>query len=126
MPVHFHDFGAGFAAAAMAEVITLPVDTCKVKMQLDPMREVYKSSMHTVQLIRADRQTFFPGMTVAMMRSGVFNCCRLGIYDSVLERMARGSGMPTDSLVAKALAGVTVSAVAITCANPWDVVKASV
>ena len=47
-------FATGFGAAAMAESMTIPLDTLKVRRQLDPLQLRYKGSIHTIRTILAE------------------------------------------------------------------------
>jgi len=116
-------FAASFAAAGTAECITLPADTAKVRLQLDPMRKVYKGTFQTFQVIHASGTTFFPGLSVAVLRSGIYNSIRLSIYERTLSKMSSITGWSQQSLGTKVLTAIPVNAISIMCANPWDVIK---
>lgn len=47
----FEAFGRGFMAASVSEIATIPLDTAKVKMQLDPMKAKYTNPIRTIQLV---------------------------------------------------------------------------
>ena len=47
-------FAQGFGAAAFAESATIPLDTLKVRRQLDPLQLRYKSSLHTIRTVMTE------------------------------------------------------------------------
>ena len=56
-------------------------------------------------------------------RAGIFNAIRLGVYEDTLNHVTNVLGLSQGSLLAKCVTAIPVSAISITFANPWDVIK---
>lgn len=117
------DYLCGFVSAACAELTTLPIDSAKVKLQLDPLGKVYTSPLQTVKQMYNTNHSFWPGASVATIRAGIFNAIRLGVYEDTLNHVTNVLGLSQGSLLAKCVTAIPVSAISITFANPWDVIK---
>lgn len=118
-------FACGGAAACIAEIATLPIDTTKVRLQLLSEYNVRPPSMIAVArgIVRDEGvRGLFKGLAPALQRQIVFASLRIGLYAEISNRM-REPGAPTLSLARKILAGLLSGAIGITVANPTDLVK---
>lgn len=124
-------------AATIAEMTTMPLDTAKVRLQLQSQAQGAQATVaraHYKGLVdclgKMARQegaaSMWRGVTAGLQRQAVFAPIRIGLYEPVRnfymgeEAVARGD-LPT--LGQKILAGWTTSAIGITVASPADLVK---
>ena len=116
-------FACGGVAACVAEVVTLPIDTCKVRLQL--LRKgaaaggAAAPSLGMLGMFRkvaAEEGVagLYKGMVPALQRQLVFASLRVGIYSEISERL-KEPGQSTLSLGRKILAGLLSGALGITC-----------
>ncbi|KAK9826666.1 hypothetical protein WJX74_008755 [Apatococcus lobatus] len=120
------------AAASIAEATTLPLDTAKVRLQLQSIREAssntavehkYRGPLQTAGRLVADEgaRAPFKGLVAGIHRQFIFTGLRLGLYDKVRNQLAGSSEHAP--LQARIAAALMTSAVGILIANPADVVK---
>lgn len=126
--------GLSLTAATVAELATMPLDTAKVRLQLQSQQSTTAVRSHYKGLVdclaKMAKQEGIPslwkGVTAGLQRQAVFAPIRIGLYEPVRnfymgeEAVARGD-LP--SLGQKILSGWTTSAFAISVASPADVVK---
>jgi hypothetical protein len=111
-------FACGGAAACVAEVATLPIDTCKVRLQL--LRKggggggLGMLDMFRRIVAEEGAGGLYKGLAPALQRQLVFASLRVGIYREISERL-REPGQATLSLGRKILAGLASGALGITC-----------
>jgi solute carrier family 25 uncoupling protein 8/9 len=118
-------FACGGAAACIAEIATLPIDTTKVRLQLLKESATKPPSMLAVArgIVRDEGvRGLFKGLAPALQRQIVFASLRIGLYAEISDRL-REPGAATLSLPLKILAGLLSGAIGITVANPTDLVK---
>lgn len=115
------------SAAAIAEGLTLPLDTAKVRLQLqnfshDPIPR-YTGPLQTVGRIIKDEGATAPfkGLVPGLHRQLLFTGLRLGLYDVIKGALA--SENEELSVSKKIAAALCTSAIGITFANPADLVK---
>ncbi|CAH1250358.1 UCP2 [Branchiostoma lanceolatum] len=150
-------FAAGFAAC-IADGITFPLDTAKVRLQIQgegsaaaattaprlttlctstmaaqfdmaagPFNAQNRGLSGTIVCIvkQEGPKGLYSGLVAGLHRQMSFASIRIGLYDSVktfyqkqLRREKDGASMPT-----RIMAGITTGAIAVSCAQPTDVVK---
>ncbi|KAL3142558.1 hypothetical protein ABBQ38_002878 [Trebouxia sp. C0009 RCD-2024] len=114
------------SAAAVAEGLTLPLDTAKVRLQLQNFSHHpvprYKGPLQTVGRIIKDEGLTAPfkGFVPGLHRQLLFTGLRLGLYDAVKTSLATDGEL---SVPKKIVAALCTSAIGITFANPADLVK---
>ena len=118
------------AAAMWAEICTIPLDTAKVRLQLQKTAPGetprYSGFMGTMQKVAAEEgvTALFSGLTPGLQRQFVYAGLRIGLYvpirNAICGEMKPGE-QPT--LLNKILAGLATGAIGISVANPTDVVK---
>ncbi|XP_053312637.1 mitochondrial uncoupling protein 2-like isoform X2 [Spea bombifrons] len=122
--------GAG-TAACIADLFTFPLDTAKVRLQIQG-ESVSEKSVRIVQykgvygtittMVRTEgAASLYNGLVAGLQRQMSFASVRIGLYDSVKHfycRQAENSGV-----WCRLLAGCTTGALAVTFAQPTDVVK---
>ncbi|XP_074964036.1 putative mitochondrial transporter UCP3 isoform X1 [Phalacrocorax aristotelis] len=124
-------FSAG-TAACIADLCTFPLDTAKVRLQIQGEVRIPRSSS-TVEyrgvlgtlstMVRTEGpRSLYSGLVAGLQRQMSFASIRIGLYDSV-KQLYTPKGAESTGLTARVLAGCTTGAVAVTCAQPTDVVK---
>ncbi|XP_069496237.1 putative mitochondrial transporter UCP3 [Ambystoma mexicanum] len=122
--------GAG-TAACVADLFTFPLDTAKVRLQIqgeDKTRKngkgvQYKGVFGTITtMVKMEGpKSPYNGLVAGLQRQMSFASVRIGLYDSVKQFYSRGT--EHSSVVSRLLAGSTTGALAVTFAQPTDVVK---
>lgn len=123
---------AASTAGCVAEVATIPIDTAKVRLQiqgknLDPNTlPKYNGFMGTMKTITAEEgpRALYNGLAAGLQRQILFAGLRIGLYVPV-RNMIAGELKPGENptLATKILAGLATGAIGISIANPTDVVK---
>ncbi|XP_074672654.1 putative mitochondrial transporter UCP3 isoform X10 [Strix aluco] len=119
-------------AACIADLCTFPLDTAKVRLQIQGEVRIPRSS-GTVEyrgvlgtlstMVRTEGpRSLYSGLVAGLQRQMSFASIRIGLYDSV-KQLYTPKGAESTGLAARVLAGCTTGAVAVTCAQPTDVVK---
>lgn len=118
------------AAAMAAEVLTLPLDTAKVRLQIQKVAPGeaprYTGVFQTMGRVAADEGpiALWSGLVPGLQRQFINAGLRVGMYipirNAITGPMAPGQN-PT--LLQKIAAGMTSGALGIAVANPTDVVK---
>ncbi|NWI17759.1 UCP2 protein, partial [Crypturellus soui] len=119
--------GAG-AAACVADLVTFPLDTAKVRLQIQgeaaaAAAERYRGVVGTLAtLVRTEgARSLYNGLAAGLQRQLGFASVRIGLYDSAKQLYARGSERA--GVAARLLAGCSTGALAVALAQPTDVVK---
>ncbi|KAG6491403.1 hypothetical protein ZIOFF_052745 [Zingiber officinale] len=120
-------------AACVAEISTLPLDTAKVRLQLqkkassgDAMSTSrYRGMLGTVITILSEEGlvALWKGLVPGLHRQCIFGGLRIGLYEPVKAFYVGDSFVGDIPLFKKILAGLTTGALGITIANPTDLVK---
>ncbi|XP_048797834.1 mitochondrial uncoupling protein 3-like [Lagopus muta] len=124
-------FSAG-TAACIADLCTFPLDTAKVRLQIQGEVRIPRST-NTVEyrgvlgtlstMVRTEGpRSLYSGLVAGLQRQMSFASIRIGLYDSV-KQLYTPKGAESTGLLVRLLAGCTTGAVAVTCAQPTDVVK---
>ncbi|XP_076842735.1 mitochondrial uncoupling protein 3 [Brachyhypopomus gauderio] len=123
-------FGAG-TAACIADLVTFPLDTAKVRLQIQgeskPTKGVeglkYRGVFGTIAtMVRTEGpRSLYNGLVAGLQRQMSFASVRIGLYDSMKQFYTRGS--ENASIGSRLLAGSTTGAMAVAFAQPTDVVK---
>ncbi|XP_067841948.1 dicarboxylate carrier UCP2-like [Heptranchias perlo] len=122
--------GAG-TAACIADLFTFPLDTAKVRLQIQgesksaaevatlKYRGVF-GTMATMVKTEGPR-SLYSGLVAGLQRQMSFASVRIGLYDSVKQFYTKGSEHV--GVGSRLLAGCTTGAMAVAFAQPTDVVK---
>ncbi|XP_047423161.1 mitochondrial brown fat uncoupling protein 1 isoform X2 [Sciurus carolinensis] len=120
-------FSAG-VAACLADVITFPLDTAKVRLQIQGECQVssgitYKGVLGTITTLAKTEgpMKLYSGLPAGLQRQISFASLRIGLYDSVQEFFT--SGNESKHLGSKISAGLTTGGVAVFIGQPTEVVK---
>lgn len=119
-------FGLAAIAACWAETVTIPLDVAKVRLQLQkvgPDGSVrYKGLVHTTSLVVKEEgvRALWKGCVPGLHRQVLFGGLRIGLYPPVKQYFENAglTGLPN-----KVAAGVISGFIAISVANPTDLVK---
>ncbi|XP_038617817.1 mitochondrial uncoupling protein 3-like [Tachyglossus aculeatus] len=121
-------FGAG-TAACFADILTFPLDTAKVRLQIQGERGAgqpvrYRGVLGTIlTMVKTEGPgSLYSGLVAGLQRQMSFASIRIGLYDSV-KQFYMPAGSEQSSIAVRLLAGCTTGAMAVTCAQPTDVVK---
>ncbi|KAM3869534.1 dicarboxylate carrier UCP2-like [Diretmus argenteus] len=121
--------GAG-TAACIADLLTFPLDTAKVRLQIQGEAGggaagtvKYRGVFGTITtMVRAEGpRSLYNGLVAGLHRQMSFASVRIGLYDSVKQFYTKGSDHV--SIGSRLLAGSTTGAMAVAFAQPTDVVK---
>ncbi|XP_067889472.1 dicarboxylate carrier UCP2-like [Heterodontus francisci] len=122
--------GAG-TAACIADLFTFPLDTAKVRLQIQgelksaaevaPLK--YRGVFGTMAtMIKTEGpRSLYSGLVAGLQRQMSFASVRIGLYDSVKQFYTKGSEHV--GVGSRLLAGCTTGAMAVAFAQPTDVVK---
>jgi len=118
-------------AACLADLMTFPMDTIKVRLQIQgsalgeagPSRGVVGILGHIVR--QEGLTALYSGIVPGLQRQMVFSSIRIGLYDRVKTEYATLSGAEggVGMLGCRIAAGVTTGILGILVAQPTDVVK---
>jgi len=125
---------AAATAGCIAETSTLPLDTVKVRLQLQgqnlgEVKVQYTGMANCLSRITVEEgpTALFKGLAPGLARQLVFATLRLGLYEPVrdfyYEKLEGGGDKTKSSLVTKVFAGLTTGAIAMCFAQPADVLK---
>ena len=117
-------FLAGGLASSTAEIVTIPIDTVKVRLQLQGQGTniARLGLLPTIKSIYTNEGVsgFYKGLTPALLRQMSYSSIRVYIY-SPIRNFYSPNGNPT--YLQKVLAGGTSGAIGIAIANPTELVK---
>nr|XP_045002160.1 mitochondrial uncoupling protein 3 isoform X2 [Jaculus jaculus] len=120
--------GAG-TAACFADLLTFPLDTAKVRLQIQGENPAAQSVQYRgllgtlVTMVRTEGpRSPYNGLVAGLHRQMSFASIRIGLYDSV-KQFYTPKEAEHSSIAIRILAGCTTGAMAVTCAQPTDVVK---
>ncbi|MCI4388044.1 hypothetical protein PGIGA_G00080830 [Pangasianodon gigas] len=125
--------GAG-TAACFADLVTFPLDTAKVRLQIQgetcgtakassAQAMKYRGVFGTIAtMVRTEGpRSLYNGLVAGLQRQMSFASVRIGLYDSVKQFYTKGSDHV--GIGSRLLAGCTTGAMAVAVAQPTDVVK---
>lgn len=128
----FAAFISGFLGASMAEAATLPLDTGKVRMQLDTEGR-FKTPIQALRHVAKTEGliTLWGGLPAGVIRAGLMYSVRLTAYDPMLVKVAKklGGSDPLEqervkgTVLCKLMTAIPCSALSVCFANPADVLK---
>ncbi|CAI9098379.1 OLC1v1035012C2 [Oldenlandia corymbosa var. corymbosa] len=124
-------FASSAFATCFAEVCTLPLDTAKVRLQLQKKAvegaalPKYRGLLGTVGTIAREEgmSALWKGVVPGLHRQCLFGGLRIGMYEPVKNFYVGKDHVGDVPLSKKILAALTTGALGITVANPTDLVK---
>ncbi|TRY54062.1 hypothetical protein DNTS_034492, partial [Danionella cerebrum] len=119
-------------AACIADLVTFPLDTAKVRLQIQGELSAavasaqgirYRGVFGTIStMIRTEGvRSLYSGLAAGLQRQMAFASIRIGLYDNVKSLYSRGRD--NANVGVRILAGCTTGALAVSLAQPTDVVK---
>jgi len=123
--------GTAGVAACIADLFTFPLDTTKVRLQIQGeggagglqsggvLRTLFTIGRHE------GVAALYSGIVPGLQRQMAFSAIRIGAYETVKETYQEMTGAKggLNLLAVRIAAGVTTGTLAILCAQPTDVVK---
>ncbi|XP_077579216.1 dicarboxylate carrier UCP2-like [Stigmatopora nigra] len=129
-PVLIKVLSAG-AAGCVADLVTFPLDTAKVRLQIQGeskalvrgQKATYRGVFGTIFTIISSEgvRGLYTGLIAGLHRQMSFASVRVGLYDTMKDFYSGGS--EDASIGIRLLAGCTTGAMAVAVAQPTDVVK---
>jgi solute carrier family 25 uncoupling protein 8/9 len=123
-------FTASAIAACFAEVCTIPLDTAKVRLQLQKnvaadAAPKYRGLLGTAATIAREEgaAALWKGIVPGLHRQCIYGGLRIGLYEPVKSFYVGKDHVGDVPLTKKIAAGFTTGAIAISIANPTDLVK---
>lgn len=126
-------FASSAIAACFAELCTIPLDTAKVRLQLQKKAgsvdavalPKYRGLLGTVATVAREEglAALWKGIVPGLHRQCIYGGLRIGLYDPVKTFYVGDNFVGDIPLTKKILAGLTTGALAISIANPTDLVK---
>ncbi|XWS59917.1 hypothetical protein CRYUN_Cryun08bG0163200 [Craigia yunnanensis] len=126
-------FASSAFAASLAEICTIPLDTAKVRLQLQKKAvggdvatlPKYRGLLGTVGTIAREEglAALWKGVIPGLHRQCLFGGLRIGMYEPVKNFYVGKDHVGDVPLTKKILAAFTTGALGITVANPTDLVK---
>ncbi|CAL5192240.1 unnamed protein product [Lathyrus oleraceus] len=126
-------FASSAFSACFAEICTIPLDTAKVRLQLQKQAVAgdtinlpkYKGMLGTVGTIAREEglSALWKGIVPGLHRQCLYGGLRIGLYEPVKNLYVGKDHVGDAPLAKKILAALTTGAVAIAVANPTDLVK---
>ncbi|GLC46638.1 Matrilysin [Pleodorina starrii] len=118
-------FASSAIAACTAEALTLPLDTAKVRLQLQAGGNKYKGLLGTVLTIAREEgpASLWKGLEPGLHRQCLFGGLRIGLYEPVRNLYVGKDFKGDPPLHLKIAAGLTTGALGISVASPTDLVK---
>eukprot|EP00092_Neocalanus_flemingeri_P070470 GFUD01086509.1.p1 GENE.GFUD01086509.1~~GFUD01086509.1.p1 ORF type:complete len:296 (+),score=91.06 GFUD01086509.1:154-1041(+) len=122
----------GGIAAMCAEMVTFPIDTAKVRLQLQGqagstvwVQGRYRGTVHCLAcMVREEGVTgVYKGLSPALLRQAVYGTIKFGLYYSAKELLAKRSGHKQESGLVNLGCAVFAGSVSSAIATPTDVIK---
>eukprot|EP00963_Diacronema_lutheri_P008415 scaffold752_cov322-Pavlova_lutheri.AAC.12 len=128
LPVH-KTLLASAVATCTAEALTLPIDTAKVRLQLQKVKPgeapMYSGMVGTIKTVAKEEgvAALWKGIVPGLHRQCVYGGLRIGLYDPVKQSIVGKDHVGEVPLLKKIAAALTTGAVGIAIASPTDLVK---
>ncbi|XP_039606110.1 mitochondrial brown fat uncoupling protein 1 [Polypterus senegalus] len=118
-------------AACIADLFTFPLDTAKVRLQIQGEKTAVEAAKNiryrgvfgtiTTMIKTEGPRSLYNGLVAGLQRQMGFASIRIGLYDTVKQFYM--NGRENASIGIRILAGCTTGAMAVSVAQPTDVVK---
>jgi hypothetical protein len=117
----------GGTASCIAEVVTMPMDVCKTRMQIqNKLKPQYSGMVNALVKISSEEgaSALWKGLKPALLRQASYGSLRYGLYTPLKKALAPSDGTAESlPMYKRVLAGATSGAIASGVANPTDLVK---
>ncbi|XP_041115793.1 mitochondrial uncoupling protein 2-like [Polyodon spathula] len=118
-------------AACIADLFTFPLDTAKVRLQIQGEKAAVEAAKNIrysgvfgtiATMVKTEGpRSLYNGLVAGLQRQMAFASIRIGLYDSVKQFYSNGK--ESAGVGIRILAGCTTGAMAVSVAQPTDVVK---
>jgi solute carrier family 25 uncoupling protein 8/9 len=124
LPLHTMMLSGGISGG-VAEIAPIPLDTAKVRLQVQSNTGKYRGMFHCVRTMASEEGvlSLYKGLSAGLQRQVVFASLRIGLYEPVKQFYVGKDHTGPISVFTRILAALTTGAIGITVANPTDVVK---
>lgn len=128
LPIH-KSFACSAVATCWAEFLTIPLDTAKVRLQVQTTAAgatpKYAGLVGTMATVAKEEGVgaLWKGIEPGLHRQCLFGGLRIGLYDPVKQMIVGKDHVGDVPLLQKIAAGLLTGGVAITIACPTDLVK---
>jgi len=124
----------GGVAGSVGEIATIPLDTAKVRLQIQGGKGQgaagadsalkYRGMLHAITVIAKEEgpAALYKGLVAGLQRQMLFASLRIGLYEPVRD-LVIGKDVKEPSFGAKVVAGLITGTIGILVANPTDIVK---
>uniref|UniRef100_A0A663EN87 Uncoupling protein 3 n=1 Tax=Aquila chrysaetos chrysaetos TaxID=223781 RepID=A0A663EN87_AQUCH len=114
----------GGVGRGQGDAVGIPQIQGEVRIPRSTSTVEYRGVLGTLStMVRTEGpRSLYSGLAAGLQRQMSFASIRIGLYDSV-KQLYTPKGAESTGLAARVLAGCTTGAVAVTCAQPTDVVK---
>eukprot|EP01060_Flectonema_neradi_P031779 TRINITY_DN4909_c2_g1_i2.p1 TRINITY_DN4909_c2_g1~~TRINITY_DN4909_c2_g1_i2.p1 ORF type:complete len:295 (+),score=32.07 TRINITY_DN4909_c2_g1_i2:81-965(+) len=118
----------GAGGSLVSDTVCTPLDVLKVRMQLSRsgvLGEQYSGLADcAVKIAKSEGASgFFKGLKPALLRSGTYGTCRLGLYEPIKQAIAGDIPKADLKLHHKMAAGMTSGCISSFIFTPCDVIK---
>ena len=113
----------GGFASCVAEVVTIPVDVVKTRMQVAASGQAIGAAAVARQLVQeGGGRALFRGLSPALLRQSTYGSLRYGLYAPAKELLAKWAGLQEGPAL-RVAAGSAAGCLSAVVANPCDLVK---
>ena len=98
------DFLYGALSGCIAEILTIPLDTIKVRMQLD--RSLSIKDTLKILMVEGGMISLFAGLQPALLRQLLYSSSRYGMYPILKNILSGSANSNENTLFVKLLAGL--------------------
>jgi len=132
LPPALHPYLWGGTAAMVAEASTFPIDTAKIRLQLQGStgdsrftRTKYSGFVSCLQRVAGEEgaSKLYRGLPPALLRQAVYGSIKYGLYYTSKDWFQVCLGLPEESTLLRLLCGVLAGSVSSAIACPTDVMK---
>ncbi len=123
-------FLASLVAAAIAETTTLPVDTTRVRLQVQKKGSGGRPPVYTSMLQCAGHisrhegaRALFKGLQPALLRQCSYTSIAIVLYEPIRNSMSNFTNEDEPSIGTRLLCGGTAGSIGIAICNPTEVIK---
>eukprot|EP00040_Diaphanoeca_grandis_P027584 m.157254 g.157254 ORF g.157254 m.157254 type:complete len:292 (-) comp31045_c0_seq1:328-1203(-) len=119
--------GSSFAASALAEIVTLPIDVTKVRLQVQTVAvgatPQYTGMVDTmVKIVRNEGASgLFKGLAPALMRQCCYTSIVMALFPHIKGSLCKDGEDP--GFVKRLIAGGTAGGIGIAIMNPAEILK---
>lgn len=120
-------FCSSAAAASIGEIVSIPIDTAKVRLQLQHSGGKYHGTFSTMRAVAKEEglASLWKGLVPGLHRQVVMGGLRIATYDPIKTVFANVAGEDPDhtSIPTKIVAAVAAGALGVVVGNPTDTLK---